>query len=120
MKSDASAIKSTDVLDTIIVAYFGIAVGWGWTMFSSAQCNLNISPICPNDLTVSSFLYYLLVHCIECAVCITAFHAFMEHQRLFSRGFQVLCIEDGNAKRLFKSIDEDGDGRISKEELMNF
>ena len=48
MRKDKTRIQAQQIKDELMVNFFGVAVGWGYTMLAAAECAENVSmPLMP-------------------------------------------------------------------------
>jgi len=120
MRKDKQVIQTQQIKDELMVNFFGVAVGWGYTMLAAAECAQNVSVTCPSTLTVESISLYVGMVAVFIGVAGAGYHSLNQYFRLFARSYKVLCIEEGNTQRLFGDMDKNNDGKISKGELTNY
>ena len=120
MKGDSAAVKSQKQFDDLATSFFGISIGWAWTSIAASECSLNLSPTCPKDFEFSSFLLFGLMVLLYILIAVVLYHNMMESYRLSKRCNLLLEVQDGNAKRIFASLDKDKDGQLAYRELEGY
>jgi len=121
MINDKNLFKLTLIQDDLIVSYFGISVGWAWTFPAATECKLlNLSPTCPATFDTWTMILYVGQVIVYLVVCCFVYHSMMEDRRLSLRCNLLLNIQDGQANRVFKSLDADGDKTLSYREYKDF
>ena len=120
---DARFLEDQKISDQLMSAFCGIAIGWAWTNIAVTECASKISATCPADPSILKFFYWFITLCVYFFIAICIYHSMMETHRLANRCRKIVSIEDGNGHRLFSGIDQhddDGDGMLNKEELVNY
>jgi len=117
MARDADTVKSQKTIETLMSAFFGIAIGWAWTAVAATECSLDATMTCPKDLTFLNFIGFGFMTSFYILIAAAVYHGMVSSHRLSKRCNLLLEIQDGNAKRIFKQLDKNVDGHLDENEL---
>jgi len=120
LKQDKQMMREQATVNELFVSLFSIGTGWAFSKTANAECMSDYTPTCPKDLNWGSFWEYFIIALIYVLLACFFFHRFMASYRFAGRAGIVKYIESGRADELFKEIDIDADGQITKVELDTF
>jgi len=120
LSTDKHHMRSARSSDELFANLFSIGLGWAFTNTVRADCVSDITPTCPDEITLGNVLKYLVTLLCFLSINVAGYHVSMAGFRLRSRASKVQDIEEGNCNHLFCEVDEDGDGNIDRQELKDF
>merc|ERR1712216_561079 len=117
MKEDHETVKLEKHKDDCYSCFFMVLIGGSLGATVGSECQLDISPTCPESLHAGSLLGFGVMMLVYEFLLVSVYHVMMESQRLEHRCHLVIAIQDGSADRVFKALDKNKDGKLQAHEL---
>ena len=78
MIHDKDSMESAKSFDSLVSAFFGIAIGWSWTAIAASECALGLSWTCPKEFTFWNLLKFGIITMLYILVAVLLYHIMME------------------------------------------